>query len=155
MDQPSVPRALALCRLHDLRFDLMETSFIVGREKLRRAKHSTLKWRQRLFVLLYNNMLGATLGNLDLLARGVRRSLVNHRGLPHKSARVELQCMIEQTPDPDSRITLGDRKDRLGMPIIRIDWRISTMSSAPSVALMALPLPPARLAPPTTADAIT
>jgi KUP system potassium uptake protein len=59
-DQPSVPRALALCRLKNLRFDLMETSFIVGREKLRRAKHSPLGWRQRLFVLLYNNMLGAT-----------------------------------------------------------------------------------------------
>ncbi len=60
MDQPSVPRALALCRLQNLKFDLMETSFFVGREKLRRAKHSPLKWRQRLFVLLYNNMLGAT-----------------------------------------------------------------------------------------------
>jgi choline dehydrogenase-like flavoprotein/nucleoside-diphosphate-sugar epimerase len=69
--------------------------------------------------------LGTVAANLDLLAQGVRRSLINHRGLPHKSARVELQCMIEQTPDPDSRITLGDRKDRLGMPIIRIDWRIS------------------------------
>ncbi len=60
MDQPSVPRALALCRMQNLRFELMETSFIVGREKLRRAKRSPLKWRQRLFVLLYNNMLGAT-----------------------------------------------------------------------------------------------
>jgi KUP system potassium uptake protein len=60
MDQPSVPRALALCRMQNLKFDLMETSFFVGREKLRRAKHSPLKWRQRLFVLLYNNMLGAT-----------------------------------------------------------------------------------------------
>ena len=29
------------------------------------------------------------------------------------------------------------------------------MSSAPSIALIALPLPPVRLAPPTTADAIT
>ncbi|HEX9462450.1 MAG TPA: potassium transporter Kup [Alphaproteobacteria bacterium] len=60
MDQPSVPRALALCRMKNLRFDLMETSFIVGREKLRRAKRSPLGWRQRLFILLYNNMLGAT-----------------------------------------------------------------------------------------------
>jgi KUP system potassium uptake protein len=60
MDQPSVPRALALCRMQNLRFDLMETSFIVGREKLRRAKRSALGWRQRLFILMYNNMLGAT-----------------------------------------------------------------------------------------------
>jgi KUP system potassium uptake protein len=59
-DQPSVPRTLALCRQKNLQFDLMETSFIVGREKLRRAKKSVLGWRQRLFVLLYNNMLGAT-----------------------------------------------------------------------------------------------
>jgi KUP system potassium uptake protein len=62
MDQPSIPRALVQCRLRNLRLDLMETSFIVGREKLIPAKRSPLapRWRQRLFILLSNNMLGAT-----------------------------------------------------------------------------------------------
>ncbi len=62
MEQPSVLRALSLCRVKGLRFELMDTSFFVGRERLRAAKRSALKsrWRQRLFILLSNNMLGAT-----------------------------------------------------------------------------------------------
>jgi choline dehydrogenase-like flavoprotein len=31
----------------------------------------------------------------------------------------------EQRPDPDSRITLTDRLDRLGLPVLRTNWRIS------------------------------
>jgi KUP system potassium uptake protein len=62
MEQPSVLRALSLCRVKGLRFDLMQTSFFVGRERFRPARQSPLKsrWRQRLFILLSNNMLAAT-----------------------------------------------------------------------------------------------
>ncbi len=62
MEQPSVVRALSLCRAKGLRVDLMETSFFVGRERLRAAKRSSLKsrWRQKLFIFLSNNTLGAT-----------------------------------------------------------------------------------------------
>jgi KUP system potassium uptake protein len=35
MDEPNIPRALAQCRVGGFRFNLMETSFIIGREKLR------------------------------------------------------------------------------------------------------------------------
>jgi choline dehydrogenase-like flavoprotein len=38
---------------------------------------------------------------------------------------LELHCIVEQRPDPASRITLADRVDALGMPISRIDWRVS------------------------------
>ena len=61
MEQPSVPRVLALCRHSGLRFELMETSFFVGRQKLRAAKTSTMPgWRRRLFIVLSNNALNAT-----------------------------------------------------------------------------------------------
>ena len=61
MEQPSVPRVLALCRHSGLRFDLMETSFFLGRETLRAAKRSQLsRWRQALFILLSSNALNAT-----------------------------------------------------------------------------------------------
>ncbi len=62
MEQPSVSRALRLCRSEGLIFNLMETSFFVGRERLRSARRSDLapRWRQRLFIFLSNNMLGAT-----------------------------------------------------------------------------------------------
>jgi KUP system potassium uptake protein len=60
-DQPNIPRALAQCRLQNLHFDLMQTSFFVGREKILAAKRKGLpKWRKQLFVLMSNNMLDAT-----------------------------------------------------------------------------------------------
>ena len=64
MDEPSVLRALAQCRVGGFRFNLMETSFIIGREKLRlRARprrRNFWRWRDRLFILMSNNTLDAT-----------------------------------------------------------------------------------------------
>jgi KUP system potassium uptake protein len=63
-DEPNVLRALAQCRLGGLRFNLMETSFFIGREKLRLRPHTRRRgfwrWRDRLFILMSNNMLDAT-----------------------------------------------------------------------------------------------
>jgi len=61
-DEPNVLRALAQCRVGGLRFNLMETSFIIGREKLRlRARaRSRWRWRDALFILMSNNTLDAT-----------------------------------------------------------------------------------------------
>ena len=62
MEQPSMGFVLRLCRQHGLRFELMETSFMVGRERLRAAPRSTIgpRWRQRLFIFIANNALNAT-----------------------------------------------------------------------------------------------
>src|SRR5713101_6223782 len=62
MDQPNVVRALAQCRIGGLRFNLMETSFIIGRERVRPSPRRTAfwRWRDRLFSLMTNNMLDAT-----------------------------------------------------------------------------------------------
>jgi len=64
MDQPNVMRALAQCRIGGLRFNLMETSFFIGREKLRqrprRRGYAIFRWRDRLFILLSNIALDAT-----------------------------------------------------------------------------------------------
>jgi choline dehydrogenase-like flavoprotein len=38
-----------------------------------------------------------------------------------------LEVHGEQVPNPDSRITLSDRRDALGMPLVRIDWRHSPL----------------------------
>ena len=46
------------------------------------------------------------------------------RGLPHKLTGLWMDAITEQRPDPASRITLADRKDRLGVPLARVDWRI-------------------------------
>ncbi len=62
MDQPNIMRALAQCRMQHFHVNLMETSFIIGRERLRtRAAHSAFRrWRDRLFILLSNLALDAT-----------------------------------------------------------------------------------------------
>jgi hypothetical protein len=62
MDQPNVVRALAQCRIGGLRFNLMETSFVIGREKLRARPRRTAfwRWRDRLFIPMSNNTLDAT-----------------------------------------------------------------------------------------------
>jgi KUP system potassium uptake protein len=62
MDEPNLLRALAQCRLHDLRINLMETSFIIGREKLLASERRTelSRWRKQLFILMSNNALDAT-----------------------------------------------------------------------------------------------
>jgi KUP system potassium uptake protein len=62
MEQPNVVRALAQCRLSKLHFNLMETSFIIGREKLLagQRRSSLSRWRKALFILMSNNALDAT-----------------------------------------------------------------------------------------------
>jgi KUP system potassium uptake protein len=52
---------LAQCRLQQFHFNLMDTSFFVGREKIIAAKRQGLpRWRKRLFIVMSNNMLDAT-----------------------------------------------------------------------------------------------
>ncbi len=62
MDQPNVMRALAQCRAQHFHINLMETSFFIGREKLRtRASRGAFwHWRDRLFIMLSNMALDAT-----------------------------------------------------------------------------------------------
>ncbi len=62
MDVPNVMRALAQSRVQGFRINLMETSFIIGRERLRaRARRGAFwHWRDRLFIFLSNLALDAT-----------------------------------------------------------------------------------------------
>ena len=57
-------------------------------------------------------------------ARGVG-SLVQHRVLrsPVPDA-FRLDIMAEQMPNPESRVRLDARRDRLGMPATMLDWRL-------------------------------
>lgn len=69
--------------------------------------------------------LRAIMMNTGLIFRGVKDYFILHRGLPHRFDTINLEVMCEQLPNPDSRITLSDRRDPLGMRISRIDWRVS------------------------------
>ena len=39
--------------------------------------------------------------------------------------RLALRTALETTPNPDSRVMLGDRRDRFGVPQVRVDWRVN------------------------------
>jgi KUP system potassium uptake protein len=62
MDAPNVMRALAQCRVQHFHINLMETSFFIGREKVRPRPRRFVfwRWRDRLFILLTKIALDAT-----------------------------------------------------------------------------------------------
>jgi KUP system potassium uptake protein len=61
LEEPDIPRVLALCRVGGFRFNLMETSFFVGREKIvsKRGSRLSLPFKH-LFIFLSNLALDAT-----------------------------------------------------------------------------------------------
>lgn len=62
MEQPNVIRVLAACRQRKLDFNLMETSFVIGRDKLLTSSRPSAlsRWRKALFIFMSNNALDAT-----------------------------------------------------------------------------------------------
>lgn len=68
--------------------------------------------------------LRSMLASSGRIAAAVRDHVIAHKPLPRKISEIGLVAMCEQAPDPDSRITLSDRRDRLGMRISRVDWRV-------------------------------
>ena len=62
MDEPNIPRTLAQLRLMRLKFNLMETSFFIGREKVLISASTPRfwRWRKRLFIFLQATMINAT-----------------------------------------------------------------------------------------------
>lgn len=69
----------------------------------------------------------ATLAHPRRFVKGLARQLVDKRPPVQASC---LYCLVEQQPNPSSRVTLADQKDRLGMPISRINWQISQQEVA-------------------------
>lgn len=45
-------------------------------------------------------------------------------GVPHKITDLTIEAISEQAPNRDSRIGLSTQRDRFGVPLARIDWRI-------------------------------
>ena len=58
MEEPDIPRALALLRVREFHFSLLEISFFIGKEKVVARKDTS--WFFGLFILLHRMMLGAT-----------------------------------------------------------------------------------------------
>ncbi len=69
----------------------------------------------------------AVLSNGVLMARGLDSMLRRGGGPIRKLDGLELNCIVEQLPDPDSRVLLAERVDSHGMRLPRLDWRISEL----------------------------
>ena len=53
MDDPNVPRALAMARKLGIKFEIMATSFFINRRSFKMAEHGAMPgWQQRLYVAL-------------------------------------------------------------------------------------------------------
>lgn len=65
--------------------------------------------------------------NAGLVASGLYQYFIRKRGLPRKFAQLDLLAIVEQTPDPESRITLAEKTDRFGTPLARINWKMNEL----------------------------
>ena len=61
MDEPDIPQALALCAQQGLVFEMMETSFFLGRATLiPKIASSMVLWREKIYVAMFRNASSAT-----------------------------------------------------------------------------------------------
>lgn len=91
------------------------------------------------FAHLRNVILGAP-ATAAFLLHWVKRRTLAKRKFPSiivhsKNKRYSLDFHAEQEPNPESRVTLGDTTDALGMRQLRVDWRytardVSTVTAA-------------------------
>jgi choline dehydrogenase-like flavoprotein len=66
--------------------------------------------------------LSKVIGNLEGVADFAVRKALFGQGIPIDSVRV--WCDSEQQPNPQSRVMLGSKRDRLGMREVIVDWQL-------------------------------
>jgi KUP system potassium uptake protein len=61
METPNVPKALGVCRKQGLKFDIMSTSFFLGRRSVVPSAQSGMPlWQDKLFIFLLKNAANPT-----------------------------------------------------------------------------------------------
>lgn len=76
---------------------------------------------------LSTSMLRSALREVNRVGRaGFRRF---GRGQPSAAPleRARFKILLEQAPNRDSRVTLSDTRDALGLPLAQVDWRLTDM----------------------------
>ena len=68
-------------------------------------------------------------GKPDPLVEPLRRTLADTHGglLPDKAQLFTFGTPSEQAPNPESRVLLDGERDPLGVPRVRLDWRLSAL----------------------------
>lgn len=85
----------------------------------------------RITARQYRRVVFGTGSRLHAVARSpkdaLRAAAATLRGPVRDGSCYQLAVMAEQEPSPSSRVTLGDRRDRLGQPLARVAWRLSPL----------------------------
>ena len=77
------------------------------------------------------NVIADPIDTTAFVAHWVTRRTLAQRKFPsvilrNRTNRFSLEMHGEQAPRPDSRVTLAEKTDALGMPQLRVDWRYSS-----------------------------
>jgi choline dehydrogenase-like flavoprotein len=75
------------------------------------------------------------LGDIGGLTESAFRKLVQRRRVNRPPELLRLHAYLDPKPNPDSRVTLINDRDALGMPRIQLDWRL-TAEDERSMALL-------------------
>lgn len=75
---------------------------------------------------------GALADPVDVVRNAWRRG-VQGRHPAVRTRAIDVVIDLEQAPDPESRVTLGDGRDRLGMRRAQVDWRVSDLERRTSL----------------------
>jgi choline dehydrogenase-like flavoprotein len=67
----------------------------------------------------------AVLGDIGEVAESVWRKKILGSYVNKPVSEVRLAVVLDQVPNPASRVTLSTQRDALGMPRVRLDWRLS------------------------------
>lgn len=72
--------------------------------------------------------------SLQMVADPLRPWLMNRLGM----LDIALLVRAEQSPNPDSRVMLSDEKDALGIPRVKLDWRLNELDKHSVVQLVGI-----------------
>lgn len=79
----------------------------------------------------YTNMpsdMKAVLKGTAEIGRGLHRRHYRHRPQLERNMRTELHIILEQAPDPESRVVLSsEKRDVLEMPVSQIRWKVTDL----------------------------
>jgi choline dehydrogenase-like flavoprotein len=71
----------------------------------------------------YRHLRNVATGVHRLLQAGARMALRSHDREP----RYVIRAVVEPVPDPSSRVTLSRERDVLGLPRVRLEWRLGEL----------------------------
>lgn len=91
------------------------------------AKNLYEKIRQGQKIEELPNAIWRIVKDFDEVAYNTYRRFLLGKFIPAPIDRIKFFSFSEQSPNPDSRVTLSQQKDALGMNRIKLDWRLSDL----------------------------